>query len=208
MSSIRMFAILLITALCLAAFSSAQNSKGDKEASGAGNQVEVKTDRFSGKTTIKLKPQTLIDTPEHKLTMEMLYEVNPKEAAESRVLLEEMAGASFHSHSTKYVDFGDRELHFIIDGKQLAIGKASERIKSPVLILSNKDERGRVPYSSLSSALSISQVEEIAIGKRVEMRLGKIELTLNQATLDSIREFAREFANYAPTRSKKKGTKP
>ena len=33
------------------------------------DQIEVKTDRFSGVTTVKLKPQVILDKPDHRLTI-------------------------------------------------------------------------------------------------------------------------------------------
>jgi hypothetical protein len=177
-------------------------TSSEKKSSG---QVEVKSDEFSGKITIKLKPQTLLDTPDHKLTMELESHINPKEAAGSMVLLEEMTAVGFDSRSTKPIDFGDNELHFIIDGTPLPIGDASSSTPPPVLILSDKDEKGRKPYASFSAALSLSQLEQIANGKRVDMRLGSIKLTMEQSTLASLREFTNEFVSHAPTRQKKKG---
>lgn len=76
MSLIRIFVATLITTLFLTTPSFAQSGKGDKDTSGAqppekeSTQVEVETDRSSGKTAVRLKSQVLIDTPEHKLTMQ------------------------------------------------------------------------------------------------------------------------------------------
>jgi hypothetical protein len=36
-----------------------------------GDQIEVKTDRFSGVITAKLKPQVILDKPDHQMTIEI-----------------------------------------------------------------------------------------------------------------------------------------
>jgi hypothetical protein len=182
------------------------SSAQDDKAANKDGQVEVKNDRFSGNVTVTMKPQALIDTPNHKLVMKMIYRLNQKEAADSSVLFEETASVTFESITKESLKYGDRELHFVVDGKQLPIGQTSARTPSP--LLSEKDEKGRTPDLSFFGSLTLSQVERLAAGKQVEMRLGTIELPLSQSTLAAIREFAREFANHAPTRTKKKGAKP
>jgi hypothetical protein len=210
MSSIRMFAISpALIALCLTFIVFAQDNKPVGHASKT-SQVEVKSDRFSGNVTVTMKPQPLIDTAERKLTMDLWYELKRKDIEGSPVIPEEMASMSFESRATTAstaIELGDRELHFLIDGKQLSIGRTSSRSKPLPLVLSDGDEKGRKPYLSITSALSLSQIEQIAAGKQVEMRLGNIELPLSQSTLAAVREFAREFAAHAPTRSNRKGAK-
>ena len=102
-------------------------------------------------------------------------------------------------------DYGDRELHFLVDGARLAGRKTSSDRAHP--LLSEQDDKGRRPSFTFFSTLDLSQVEQLAAGKRVEMRLGPIETALSPATLAAIRDFAREFAAHAPTRSNRKGAK-
>jgi hypothetical protein len=197
MSLIRMFATTLITALFLTAPSLAQNSKGDKSAGGTprekeSSQVEVETDRFTGKTTVKLKPQVLLDTPEHKLVM-----VIDGQGA--------VFGIRFDSISREYIIFGDRELWFIVDGKRMRIDAASESL-APVTV-EDKDEQGRRPRTTLISSMSLAQAEEIVAGNKVEMRLGTVELTWSQPVLANMREYVRTLASYAPSRQKTRGRK-
>lgn len=207
MSSIRMLAAPCIMALCLMAASFAQDGRGSKEESGSGSQVEVKTDRFSGDVTVSMKPQTLIDTPDRKLTMVLKYRLNKKEVEAAPVLLEELASIIFESAVKESFEYGDEELHFIVDGKQLAIGQTSSDLPDLLLSTPTRDERGRRPSFSFHAGLFLSQVEQLARGKQIEMRLGTVELTLSQSTLVAIREFAREFVNHAPTRTNRKGSK-
>src|SRR5215475_3750630 len=98
----RMFATTLITALFVTTPSLAQDSQSGKggvetlvEKKKEAPQVEVETDKFSGKTTVKLKPQVLLDTPEHKLVMTL--------SGQGSVL-----GISFESISQNFISFGDR----------------------------------------------------------------------------------------------------
>jgi hypothetical protein len=44
----------------------------------ANDQVEVKTDRFSGVTTVKLKPQMILDKPDHQMTIEIETKLGEK----------------------------------------------------------------------------------------------------------------------------------
>ena len=43
------------------------------------DQVEVKTDRFSGVTTVKLKPQVILDKPDQRLTIEITAKLGENE---------------------------------------------------------------------------------------------------------------------------------
>src|SRR5262245_31685164 len=82
------------------------------------DQVEVKTDRFSGVTTVKLKPQVILDKPDHQMTIEIETKLGEK----GQLDFEKddlKAEAWFRSQSKDPVDFGDQELHFLLDDKPL-----------------------------------------------------------------------------------------
>lgn len=190
--------LLIIT---LTAFAQNNNSAGNDGKS----QVEVETDRFSGDVTVTMKPQTLIDTPELQLTMELKYRLNQKQLEGSPILVEDLASVTLNSSVKGSLDYGDRELHFLVDGARLAGRRTSSSSVDPLLW--ERDDKGRRTDFTFFSTLDLSQVEQLAAGKRVEMRLGPIETTLSQATLTAIRDFAREFAAHAPTRSNRKGAK-
>jgi hypothetical protein len=194
-----------LIALCLTfgAFAQSNNSAGNDGKSGG--QVEVETDRFSGNVTVTMKPQTLIDTPELQLTIELKYRLDKKKLEESPILVEELASVTLNTSVKDSVDYGDRELHFLVDGARLAGHKTSSDRAHP--LLSEPDDKGRRPNFTFFSTLNLSQVERLAAGKKVEMRLGLIETALSPATLAAIRDFAREFAAHAPTRSNRKGAK-
>jgi hypothetical protein len=199
MPLIRIFIATLITTLFLTTPSFAQNGKGDKDTSAAqppekeSTQVKVETDRFSGKTTVRLQPQVLIDTPEHKLTMVIQN-------------VDEFSGIRFKSLSKEYISFGDRELWFIVDGKRMRIDTASE--SSAPSNLEEEDEKGRTPWTTLITSISLPQMEEIVSGNKVEMRLGTVEVTWSQSVLANMREYVRTLASYAPSRQKTRGRRP
>ena len=206
MSSIRVSTISpALIALCLTFITFAQNNKSAGNDGKSGGQVEVETDRFSGNVTVTMKPQTLIDTPELQLTIELKYRLDKKKLEESPILVEELASVALKSSVKGSVDYGDRELHFLVDGARLAGRRTSSNSADP--LLSEQDDKGRRPDFTFFSTLVLSQVERLATGKKVEVRLGAIETALNPATLAAIRDFAREFAAHAPTRSNRKGAK-
>lgn len=198
----------LILVFCLGIIGFAQSSPTSVKPSDEGRQVVVESDRFSGNVTVKMKPQILIDQSDRKLTMGLKYSLDKKKLEESSFITEEIASLTFETFVKGSISYGDREVHFLVDGGPLKLGRTSSRSAEP--LLSKPDQSGRAPDFTFLSALTLSQVETIAAGKKVEMRLGAIETTLDPSTLSAIKEFAREFANHAPTRlnSKSKGAKP
>jgi hypothetical protein len=60
----------------------------------------------------------------------------------------------------------------------------------------------------LTSSMSLAQAEKIVSGNEVEMRLGTVELTWNEAVLANMREYVRTIASHAPSRQKTRGRKP
>jgi hypothetical protein len=80
-----------------------QEKKGAAQASdtkSTNDQVEVKTDRFSGVTTVKLKPQVILDKPDHQMTIEIETKLGEKERFESEK--EDVKAESwFRSQATK-----------------------------------------------------------------------------------------------------------
>ena len=63
-----------------------QEKKGAAQTSdtkSASDQIEVKTDRFSGVTTVKLKPLVILDKPDHLLTIDIETKLGEKVRFES-----------------------------------------------------------------------------------------------------------------------------
>jgi len=88
----------------------------------------------------------------------------------------------------------------------MRIDAASE--SSAPFVAKDQDEKGRIPWTTLISSMSLAQAEEIVAGNKVEMRLGTVELTWSQPVLANMREYVRTLASYAPSRQKTRGRKP
>jgi hypothetical protein len=178
-----------------------QEMKGASQTSDAkstSDQIEVKNDRFSGVTTVKLKPQVVLDKPEHQLTIRSETKLGDKKSYEW-----EMGTVSAYvwleSHYNRSVDYGDRELHFIIDGKPLDIGRITGG--SPT------ESTLKPAFKIMASFVSIfnrSKLEQISNGKRIEMRFGTVEVTLGQPVVTALREYASQVLTLDKTTREKK----
>jgi hypothetical protein len=150
----------------------------------ASDQIEIKEDRFSGVTTIRLKPQVILDKPEHQLTIRIETKLGDKKSFEW-----EMGTVSAYvwleSHYDQSVNYGDRKLAFLIDGKPLDIGRITGG--SPT------ESTLKPAFKIMASFVSIfdrSKLEQISNGKRIEMRFGAIEVTLGEPVVTALREYA------------------
>jgi len=178
-----------------------QEMKGASQTSDAkstSDQIEVKNDRFSGVTTVKLKPQVVLDKPEHQLTIRSETKLGDKKSHEW-----EMGTVSAYvwleSHYNQSVDYGDRELHFIIDGKPLDIGRITGG--SPT------ESTLKPAFKIMASFVSIfnrSKLEQISNGKHIEMRFGTVEVTLGQPVVTALREYASQVLTLDKTTREKK----
>ncbi|MGH9838018.1 MAG: hypothetical protein ACREEM_04465 [Blastocatellia bacterium] len=174
------------------------------------DQVEVKTDRFSEATTIKLKSQTILDTPDQFITMTLEAKFGDKkirsEMDQAAEIMGEKAFVRFESQGKGVTDFGDKELRFIIDGKRLKVGESA----ATLLKLPGRDPELKPGFKSreiFTNGLSLAQMKQVAEGNHVEMRLGKYELVLSPAVLGNLRAFVNEFTKHASS-SKLKEKRP
>ena len=169
-----------------------QEKKGAAQTSDAksiSDQIEVKTDRFSGVITVKLKPLVILDKPDHQLTIDIETKLGEKVRFESEK--EEVKAESwFRSQATHLVDFGDRELHFLIDEKPLDIGRASGGLD--VGVDKTKLKPGFGTSQSFVSIFSRSDLERFRNARRIDMRLGSIDLTFSQSEVAILREYANQ----------------
>jgi hypothetical protein len=151
------------------------------------DQIEVKTDRFSGVTTVKLKPQVILDKPDHQLMIEIETKLGEKKASDLE-REEVKAIASFESQSKASVDFGDEQLHFLIDGQQLNLGEADIKV-DPYADRYNKLKQGFKIRESFLSIFDRSALEHFSRASRIEMRIGPIEFTVSQPAAALLREY-------------------
>src|SRR5262245_20158172 len=183
-----------------------QEKKGAAQASetkSTSDQVEVKTDCFSGVTTVKLKPQVILNKPDHQMTIEIETKLGEK----GQVDFEKddvKAETGFRSLYKGSVDFGDQELHLLIDGKPLDIGTIPEGDPEAT----DENMRGQRGFRISTFFVDIFDrrgLEQIARATRIEMRLGSIELTLGQPQVALLREYANQvLAQHKIVNEKKK----
>ena len=169
-----------------------QEKKGAAQASdtkSTSDQIEVKTDRFSGVITVKLKPLVILDKPDHQLTIDIETKLGEKVRFESEK--EEVKAESwFRSQATHLVDFGDQELHFLIDEKPLDLGRAMGSLD--VGVDKSRLKPGFRSSQSFVSIFSRSDFERFRNARRIDMRLGSIELSLGQSEVAILREYANQ----------------
>lgn len=155
--------------------------------SGERSQVEVNKDRFGGATRVVLKPQLILDTPDHQLSVSAEAKLEGKK--QIGIFQEDQSvQLTFISQSKVSIDFGDQELHFLVDGERVTVGKTSGGT-GPYLGTGTPSDSGFKFRKRFFAVLDLSKLRRIAEGKKVEMRLGKIELTLDPKLLSNLRAF-------------------
>jgi hypothetical protein len=156
----------------------------------ANDQIEIKEDRFSGVTTVVLKPQVILDKPDHQLTIEIKTKLGEKGQLDFEKD-DVAAEVRFRSLYKESVDFGDQEFHLLIDGKPLNHGKISggdaEATDENV-----RKQRGFRLSTFFVAIFNRSKLEQIGKAKNIEMRLGPIEPTLSQPVVSILRDYANQ----------------
>jgi hypothetical protein len=153
------------------------------------DQIEIKTDRFSGVTTVKLKPQVVLDKSDHQMTIEIETKLGEKTRFESEKE-DVKAEIWFRSQAIQLVDFGDRELHFLIDEKPLDLGRPMGGLDTGVD--KSKLKPGFRRSQSFVSIFSRSDLERFSKARRIDMRLGSIEVTFSPSVMAILREYANQ----------------
>jgi hypothetical protein len=152
------------------------------------DQIEVKTDRFSNVTTVTLKPQLIIDKADHVITMGIKARLGEKKFSDlERETVD--AYAEFESQSKTPVDFGDQELHFIINSAPLNLGKKEFKL-IPFAAQTGKLKPDFRLLKISSALLNRKALESLSKAKSIEMRLGSFEPTLSGEFVATLREYA------------------
>ncbi len=154
----------------------------------AQTSIEVTRDDFSGATLVRLREVTIVNQPDHALTLTVETKVNDTSPEARMLSYEPSALLHFTSFSTPSRDFGDYELHFLVDGKPIRVGRVPN---SPPF--RNPDESARVLVigRTLTSGLRMPDLRRLAAGREVRMRLGSIETELSSDVLSSLRSFVK-----------------
>jgi hypothetical protein len=156
----------------------------------ANDQIEMKEDRFSGVTTVVLKPQVILDKPEHQLTIEIKTKLGEKGQLDFEKD-DVAAEVRFRSLYKESVDFGDQELHLLIDGKPLNHGKISGG-DAEATDENMRKTRGYKLSTFFVAIFNRSELEQLSKAKNIEMRLGSIEPTLSQPVVSILRDYAKQ----------------
>lgn len=166
----------------------APQSPGNSKASSPNDQIEVKTDRFSNVTKVTLKPQAILDTPDHIITIEIETELGEKKFNDFEKELVE-AYVNIESQSKSPVDFGDQELHFIINGQPLNLGETDFKVDA----YASRTGKLKPDFRIREYGIQIfdrSALERFSKANRIEMRLGSIEPKLSAQLIATLREYA------------------
>lgn len=164
-------------------------AQGADDTKSTNDQIEVKTDRFSNVTTVTLKPQVILDKRDHKLTIEIETKLGEKGKFEFEKD-DVKAEVWFRSQATDLVRFGDQELHFLIDDSPLNLGRAMGDIDTSVD--KSKLKPGFRSSQSFVSIFSRPDLERFSKARRIEMRLGSVELTFDRSAVANIREYVNQ----------------
>jgi hypothetical protein len=96
----------------------------------------------------------------------------------------------FRSQSKDTVDFGDEELHIMIDGKPIEITRS----------IGDVDAGAR----TFLSTYRLPAIEQFSKAKSIEIRLGTIEIAVAQPIVANLREYANQvLINQKTFREKK-----
>ncbi|MBA3715420.1 MAG: hypothetical protein H0W76_23690 [Pyrinomonadaceae bacterium] len=176
---------MVMVSLCAGALaqSGVRNGGSQTARSNDGSQLEVKKDEFSGATIVRLKEFPVAVAADHVFKLTMETKVNDTSPAARMLSHEPKAALVFTSQSVKGQDFGDRELHFLIDGKPLRASVAAESIA-----LQSEDPRLRVT-SRLHAVMTLEKLRRVAAAREVKMRLGLFETELTSDVRAAMRAF-------------------
>jgi len=154
-------------------------------------------------TTVKLKPQVILDKPDHQMTIDIETKLGEKGQLDFEKD-DVKAETRFRSLYKGSVDFGDQELHLLIDGKPLDLGKIPGG--DPEATDENmRRQRGFRISTFFVAIFDRRGLEQIGRATRIEMRLGSIELTLGQPQVALLREYANQvLAQHKIVSEKKK----
>jgi hypothetical protein len=160
-------------------------NREEKGADSVGQIIERKYNRFKDETTVTLKRQRILDSKSPRQVLEMVAKATFK--GEKPTDLFDAVEVVFTSSAEKSPYTGSIELNFIVDGERVRGSHASvgrSFIPTPPLAPDLKLAKNIV------AVVNIDALRKVAGGKKVEMQLGPTELTLDDTTLNNLREFA------------------
>ena len=167
------------------------------------DQIDVNTDRFSQKATLVLKPQVLIDKPDHFVTLVIKTQVGKSEDRR----LEVSSYSMLHVASQARVppDFGDNKLHFLVDDKPLNIEYSTISDIPMSLEAKYHIEKDNLPRKvTYSYYVNDPSFDSLSKAENIEMKLGPFELKLSNSATANLREYGKQvLAQYKIAKEKK-----
>ena len=148
--------------------------------------VERQYDRFKDETTLTLKPQRILDSSSPRQVIEMTIKttfdgVRPKDLTDAIQI-------TFTSAAEEEPDYNGESLHFTVDGERVKRYELS--VLPPATTLKPALAPDLKKSEDIYAVISFPALYQIANGKKVEMKLGPTELTLDTKTLENLRKFS------------------
>ncbi len=180
--------LLILICVCLMCVAAVMGQ--DKRADSTGQSVERKYDRFKGETTVKLKPQRILDSKSPRQVLEMSAEVTFK--GEQPTQQSDEVNIILTSSAIEKLYRDPAELNFIIDGERV---KGEPAIAGRPYLLEKPLSPDLKTGQRIRSSISFTTLRKIASSKVVEIKLESTELTLDSTSLSNLRKFASAVFN-------------
>jgi hypothetical protein len=154
------------------------------------DQIEVMTDRFTREATLVLKPQILLDKPDHFVTLAIKTEVGKSDDPQLKVSL--FSKVYIASQAKAPQDFGDIKAAFLVNDEPLTV-KISMEGDYPILLEAKYYiEKGNMPLKRTYSGLLFEpQFKKFNEAEKIEMKFGAFETKFGQTVIANLREYAR-----------------
>jgi len=154
------------------------------EAASTKDQIEVISDRFTRETTLALKPQILLDKPDHFVTLAIKTKVGKSHDLYSMVYIASQAKAP--------QDFGGSETAFLINDEPLTFDTDLEGDRPILLEAKYYIEKDNMPRKkAYIGHLFEPQFKKFSEAEKIEMKLGAFETQFSQTVIANLREYAR-----------------
>ncbi len=169
--------------LVVAAMSASVSGQSDAPKRRASDNTQVKDDPFSGAATITLPPQTIVNDVSIHLVMTAEAKILGSDPERGVRPQDDNATVTFTSRTPAGFDFGDSQLHFLVDGEPVRIGYAG--LGRPVR---TSDKILRVSEKIVTVA-PLTKLQRVASGSDVHMRLGQLKVPVEAKVLSALRRF-------------------
>lgn len=180
-----LFSAALISALAITAVAQNKGAKAT-DCRQEGGEVERKDNRFTGESTVTLKPQVITtDAPGQELKMALSYQIKPEVRGREQSIIPETVTVTFTSKAGKLIYGRELELVFLVDGDRIhRVPAISGDDLSHVTTLKDVTQ-------TVFTGMTTETLRRITRAKDVEMKLGETEVKLSPEVLTAMRSFAK-----------------